>query len=269
MLLQFRTVELSDDEIKELRKNELDAYNKDFMKDYHFSISADTHKEFFQDDNFDENIGTYYIYILKYDDFVRNGTKVFYEICMSSNKVNKQKERETKANNEESASEDKQEESIYEVYKQNVKLEPIQVKDWKPVEEKCELYKIFVNGGRRVHHNELFTLCTSLMYIVGGEKRFLETIDRFPALYNEEKDRRWKATFDYNKRQGYNPVSCNLYCPFATTCKHLKNMRDTVAPRNGIYVVASIDFVDISKIEQQLEKELKTFYKERGYLLYE
>lgn len=46
-------------------------------------------------------------------------------------------------------------------------------------------------------------------------------------------------------------------------------MRDTVAPRNGIFTIGSIDFVDISVIEQQLEKELREFYKgKRGFALY-
>lgn len=46
-------------------------------------------------------------------------------------------------------------------------------------------------------------------------------------------------------------------------------MRDTVAPRNGIYIIGSIDFVDITVIEEQLKKELRKFYKEGGYWLYE
>lgn len=46
-------------------------------------------------------------------------------------------------------------------------------------------------------------------------------------------------------------------------------MRDTVAPRNGIFTVGSIDFVDISVIERQLKEELRIFYKgKKGFVLY-
>lgn len=74
---------------------------------------------------------------------------------------------------------------------------------------------------------------------------------------------------DYNKRAGYSPASCDGFCPYAGECNHLYNMRDTVAPRKGIYKIREIDFVDITVIEKQLEKELKDFYRRKGYILYE
>ena len=254
----IRTVEFTDDELEEIRKDELIAYNMEFMKDYHFIISEETHKNFFKDENFDEIVGTYYIYILHSDSFVRNRTKVFYEICMASSRI-KDIKKTTKKKDENA---EQKEKYVFEVKKQNTKIETIEVSSWEQVPEKCKLFKFFVEGERRMHHNELFTLCTSLMYIVGGEKRFIDTINRYPQLYDRDKDKRWKDTFDYCKRQCYNPTSCNLYCPFAGECTHLPNMRDTVAPRNVIYPLKNIEYIELSVIEQQLFFEIKKFYDE-------
>lgn len=263
----IRTVELSDDEVQELRKNELDTYNKDFMKDYHFEVSADIHKKFFQDENFDEIVGTYYIYIRQYDDLVKNKKHKFYEICMSSNKVKKPKKEKTKVDDETNEQE-QQEEYTFEVYKQSGKIESIQLKDWQVVCDKCQLYREFLEGKKEMQHDLLFKLSLSLMYFVGGIKRFLETITNFP-VYEDELRKDWNGYIDYNKRAGYSPASCDNFCPYAGKCNHIHNMRDTVAPRNGIFTVGSIDFVDISVIERQLEKELREFYKgKRGFALY-
>ena len=47
-------------------------------------------------------------------------------------------------------------------------------------------------------------------------------------------------------------------------------MRDTVAPRNGIYIIGNIDFVEITVIERKLKEELRNFYNEKkGFILYD
>lgn len=264
----IRTVELSDDEVQELRKNEIDTYNKDFMKDYHFEISADTHKDFFQDENFDEIVGAYYIYIRQYDDLVKNKKHKFYEICMSSNKVKKPKKEKTKVDDETDEVE-QQEEYTFEVYKQSGKIESIQLKDWQVVSDKCQLYREFVSGEKEMQHNLLFKLSLSLMYFVGGTKRFLETINKFPA-YEDELKKDWNGYIDYNKRAGYSPADCDNFCPYAGKCNHIRSMRDTVAPRNGIYIIGNIDFVEITVIERKLKEELRNFYNEKkGFILYD
>lgn len=190
----IRTVELSDDEIQELRKNELETYNKDFMKDYHFEVSADAHKDFFQDENFEEIIGTYYIYIRQYDDFFKNEKHKFYEICMSENKVKKLKKEKSKVDNVEPDEQERQEEYTFEVYKQSGKIESIQLKDWQVVSDKCQLYREFIAGEKEFGHNTLHRLTLSLMYFVGGTKRFLETINRFP-IYVDELRKDWERIY--------------------------------------------------------------------------
>lgn len=264
----IRTVELSSEEVEELRQNEIDTYNKNFMKDYHFEVSADTHRDFFQEENLDEIIGTYYVYIRQYDDFVKNGKHRFYEICMSANKVKKPKKKKAKVDNIEADEEEQQEEYNFEVYKQRGKIESIQLKDWQVVSDKCQLYRKFAEGKEEMQHDLLFKLSLSLMYFVGGTKRFLETITNFPA-YEDELKKDWNGYIDYNKRAGYSPASCDNFCPYAGECTHIYNIRDTVAPRNRIYVIGSIDFVDIEVIEQQLKEELKKFYTQKGFVLYE
>lgn len=264
----IRTVELSDEEVQELRKNELDTYNKEFMKDYHFEISADTHKDFFQDEIFEEIIGTYYIYIRQYDDFLKNDKHKFYEICMSANKRCKPKKNKPKANNNETDEQEQQEEYIFEVYKQSGKIESIQIKDWQVVSDKCQLFREFIQGKNEMRHDLLYKLSLSLMYFVGGTKRFLDTINSLP-VYADEQRKDWNSYIDYNKRACYSPANCDNFCPYADNCNHLRNMRDTVVPRNGIYTIREIDFVELSVIEEQLEKELRKFYIMEGYYFYE
>lgn len=263
----IRTVELSSEEVEELRQNEIDTYNKNFMKDYHFEVSADIHRDFFQEENLDEIIGTYYAYIRQYDDFVKNGKHRFYEICMSENKVKKPKKKKSKVDNIEADEEEQQEEYNFEVYKQRGKIESIQLKDWQVVSDKCQLYRKFAEGKEEMQHDLLFKLSLSLMYFVGGTKRFLETITNFPA-YEEELKKDWNGYIDYNKRAGYYPANCDNFCPYAGECTHIYNMRDTVAPRNRIYKIGEMEFVDITVIEQQLKEELKKFYTQKGFCLY-
>ena len=264
----IRTVELSDDEVQELRKNELDTYNKDFMKDYHFEVSAETHKDFFRDENFEEIIGTYYIYIRQYDDFLKNGKHKFYEICMSANKIYKPKKDKQKSNDNKTDEQEQQEETIFELCKQSIKIESIQIKDWQTISDKCQLYREFIEGKKEMKHELLYKLSLSLMYIVGGTKRFLETINSLP-VYADEQRKDWNSYIDYNKRACYSPANCDNFCPYADNCNHLRNMRDTVVPRNGIYTIREIDFVELSVIEKELAKENRKFYKMEGYLLYE
>jgi hypothetical protein len=265
----IRTVELSDDEVQELRKNELETYNKEFMEDYHFEVSADTHKDFFKEENFDEIVGTYYIYIRQYDDLVKNKKHKFYEICMSANKFKKQKREKSKVGDDETDEQEQQEEYTFEVYKQSGKIESIQLKDWQVVSDKCQLYKEFTEGKKEMQHDLLFKLSLSLMYFVGGTKRFLETITNF-TVYEDELRKDWNGYIDYNKRAGYSPATCDNFCPYARECNHIRNMRDTVAPRNGIFTVGKIDFVEIAVIEQQLKEELRIFYKgKKGFVLYD
>ncbi len=265
----IRTVELSDDEVQELRKNELDTYNKDFMKDYHFEVSADIHKKFFQDENFDEITETYYIYIRHFGDLVKNGKHKFYEICMSANKIKKPQPKKSNGNDIELDEQERQEEYTFEVYKQNGKIESIKIADWQVVSDKCQLYREFTEGKKEMQHDLLFKLSLSLMYFVGGTKRFLETITNF-TVYEDELRKDWNGYIDYNKRAGYSPATCDNFCPYAGECNHIRNMRDTVAPRNRIFTIGSVDFVDISVIEQQLKEELRIFYKgKKGFVLYD
>ena len=267
----IRTVELTDEQVQELRKNEIDTYNKDFMKDYHFEISAKEHNDFFKEEKLYENVELYYIYIEQFHDFVNNSSHIFYEICMTKalqTKSNAPRKKQ-KSNASDDIEEIEIEQKEYEVVKEKCKLETVKVKDWKEVEERCQLYKDFTTGKREMHHDELYKLSLSLMYINGGTKRFIDTINSLP-IHSKELEKNWEGYFDYNKRANYFPANCDKkFCPYADSCNHLRNMRDTVAPRNGIYLVRDMEFVELSYIEKQLEEELKGFYRKEGYLLYE
>lgn len=138
------------------------------------------------------------------------------------------------------------------------KIKRTKINDWKVVEDKCELYKIFVNGQRRLHHNELFGLSLSLMYLEGGEKKVLETIGKYTELYDEAKDQSWTYWIDYNKKQGYKPKNCDDFCTLKDNCKHYYNMRNTVVPSNAIYVLNNdVSYFNKDEAFKMLLKELR------------
>ncbi len=147
---------------------------------------------------------------------------------------------------------------IYNTTNTKTKIKRTKVNDWKVVADKCELYKIFITGQRRLHHSELFGLSLNLMYFDGGEKRMLETIVKYPNLYNQEKDQKWDYWIDYNKKQGYKPKKCNYFCPFQDTCKHYYNMKNTVVPNNSIYVLNDyVVYFDKEKGFEMLLNEIR------------
>jgi len=165
-------------------------------------------------------------------------------------------EKTPKTRRKESSTEKPEKIKIYNTSNTKTKIKRTKVNDWKVIEDKCELYKVFSAGQRRLHHDELFGLSLNLMYFDGGEKRVLETIEKYPELYDQEKDQKWDYWIDYNKKQGYKPKKCNDFCPFKDTCKHYYNMRNTVVPSNAIYV---------------LNDDVVYFDKDKGFemLLYE
>ena len=138
----------------------------------------------------------------------------------------------------------------------------VKINNWDGVEQKCELYRIFITGERRLHHNEIFGLTLNLMYIEGGERRILEAIGKYKGLYDREKDRRWKMQIEYNKKCNYAPMDCEKFCPFYNKCKHYKNLKNTIAPRNGIYVLKD----DINYLDK--EEGYKILVNEIGRMVY-
>ncbi len=147
---------------------------------------------------------------------------------------------------------------IYNTTNTKTEIKRTKINDWSKVAEKCELYKIFTTGQRRLHHDELFGLSLSLMYLEGGKKRILETIAKYPDLYNKEKDKNWGNIIESNKKYSYSPKKCDNFCPFKDSCKHYHNMRNTVVPRNAIYMLSdNIKYIDIDEAFKMLFEELK------------
>ena len=175
---------------------------------------------------------------------------------MSNNYIEKPIKSKKKKNNKKKTK-DKETKKVYNTTNVTSKISRTKVNDWKMLENKCELFKTFVNGERRLHHEELFGLSLSLIYLDGGEKRLLETIEKFPALYNKEKDKNWAYWLNYNKKQLYKPKRCDEFCPFKDTCKHYRNMRDTVVPGNSIYVLGNdIEYIDVNEGYKIMQNEI-------------
>lgn len=101
------------------------------------------------------------------------------------------------------------------------------------MEEKCKLFREFVNGSRKLSHDELYGLATNLIQIETGSQKFLNTIIGNIEYYNAEKNNKWKYDLSYMKQNEYKPQRCNKYCPYCAECVHGKNIILTVDVKRG------------------------------------
>lgn len=179
---------------------------------------------------------------------------MFYEISMTDKYTLVKKKKKIKTEVSE-----KEETKKYFTSNTKTELAKVKINDWNKVTEKCQLFKIFVTGKRRLHHQELFGLSLNLMYFEGGKKRIIETIEKYDNLYNEEKDNKWEMQIEYAKKCNYNAMNCSKFCPFEAECKHYRNIVNTVVPKNKIYKLNnnSVNYLDKDKGYEQLLNALK------------
>lgn len=194
----------------------------------------------------------YIIILYGFHEFVKNSEPTIYEISVAQNttqSIPKLKKADTKPKRIIN--------KHYQTCNTKTEVKTTRINNWEIVNKKCELYKLFSQGKRRLHHHELLGLSLSLMYIQGGETRILETIKKYPDLYNKEKDQNWKEWLKYFKKCQYVPESCEKFCPFKDTCHHYSNIRDTITPKNAIYQLQeSISYFPVQKGYEMLVKEL-------------
>lgn len=92
----------------------------------------------------------------------------------------------------------------------------------------CRLYREFLSGERRLHHEEVFGILNNMIQVESGYSRFCERISKFP--YDADKSEKWIADGKYNIEQGYYPQRCNTFCPYKDECEHGKNILVTAHP---------------------------------------
>lgn len=95
------------------------------------------------------------------------------------------------------------------------------------ITQKCQLFREFESGRQRLHHDELFGISTNLIYIESGINTFKDILSRYPQLYDESKQNKWKFYLRYSKNQQYSPMACDMFCPYKDTCRHHSNILST------------------------------------------
>ncbi len=100
--------------------------------------------------------------------------------------------------------------------------------------DRCQLYRDFCSGTRKLTHDELFHLQLNMRNIESGDAKFLKILSSFPHLYSKDTVKEWKRHCKYNKQQDYHPSSCSKSgCPYKGECNHSKNIVKTVHPKRG------------------------------------
>lgn len=94
----------------------------------------------------------------------------------------------------------------------------------------CQLYNDF-REGIDIGHNARFAIITNFLFINGGRKDFLNTIEMF---YGYEACEKWKKDIKYMR--GYYPKRCSAdFCPYYGTCENVGTIVDTLAMDRKIY----------------------------------
>lgn len=123
--------------------------------------------------------------------------------------------------------------------------------------ESCKLLNEFVSGYRKLEHSEWTGIMSNLIYIEGGQTKFLNTINKYIDLYDNPDVREQQMRFFIN--QGYNPFRCENYCPYAEICQHEKNMISTLKKNKHSMKKLPDEptYSDISDVRNELISEIQ------------
>ena len=105
--------------------------------------------------------------------------------------------------------------------------------DLNSISYKCQLFKEFITGERRLHHQELFGIATNLIQVETGATVFKNALSSYPKHYDDAKLEKWDFHLRYLNENDYYPKNCNNFCPHQDSCQHTKNILTTVRPKLG------------------------------------
>lgn len=131
----------------------------------------------------------------------------------------------------------------------------------KDIHSKCQLYREFESGERRLHHDELFGLSTNIVYVEKGIKEFEEILLRYPDYYDSSKQDRWDFYLKYNKASNYCPEQCNKFCAYSDICNHGTNILSTVKLERGTIerlTNYTETYYSIEEVQEDLTKNLES-----------
>lgn len=131
----------------------------------------------------------------------------------------------------------------------------------KDIHTKCQLYREFESGSRRLHHNELFGLSTNIIHVETGINVFQDILLRYPEYYDNSKQERWKFYLKYNKESLYRPKHCDKFCAYSDICNHGMDILSTVKlERGAIERLANYTetYYSIEDVQENLSKSLES-----------
>lgn len=85
----------------------------------------------------------------------------------------------------------------------------------------CILLRDF-ESGRRLPHSEWFGLALNMLRIEGGRKWFVNIMDKYSGIYGDTDNKLMQLK--YASKAGYNPQSCDCFCPYSSECRHETNI---------------------------------------------
>jgi len=101
----------------------------------------------------------------------------------------------------------------------------------------CQLFRDFESDRIKLHHNELFTLATTMLNIESGSELFLNILQN-NSHYDEPDYDYWVKNLSMMNQKGYNPTRCETFCSYQKICNHGKNIITTVSP-HGIEILSN------------------------------
>lgn len=97
--------------------------------------------------------------------------------------------------------------------------------------QKCQLFREFESGKRRLHHEELYGIATNLLCVETGFHRFISILSKNSNFYSDHKASWEQRHLPYMKQHDYRPQSCNKFCLYQNKCNHGTNILSTVHPK--------------------------------------
>ena len=180
-----------------------------------------------------------------------------YEFCILKNVQNIKEQSKKKEKNKEKKSTKNENSNTYELTNVKIKLDSVRNFNFEDLEHNCQYFREFKNGTKWLYYNELFPLACTFSNIEGGKKVFLNILELYKENYSSYGTRDWSNIFRNISNLCYRPENCDNFCPYHSTCKHGKNMIETVkAQRKQIVQIDMPQYISMEEMQKQLGNEM-------------
>lgn len=127
------------------------------------------------------------------------------------------------------------------------------------IEGRCKLCKKFFQD-EYLTFDELFGICTNLIHIERGLTLFKEQIK--DSQHNISRNTDWQTHSETVNKQALFPMRCDNFCPYKLTCKHGKNLIETVkTKRNRVVVIDKLELISLEKGQERLKEIIKGVFE--------